>query len=159
MAKQFTLMDYYKGRNVTYAKSLTIELVANAQRTVECLNKLFIILQNCGIATANYSINSGWRPKPINDKTPGADPNSPHVTCEAVDVSDPNGVLKKWIATNYKLVKECGFIATESPGSTPTWLHLQIRPPLSWQQGKAIWLCTDLGWKNNFTKKVLVKLV
>lgn len=61
---------------------------------------------------------------------------SKHLTGQAADVSDPNGALKKWIMDNMSLMEQIGFWF-EDFNSTPTWIHMQIVPPLS---GKRIFL-------------------
>lgn len=148
MAKIFTLADYYRGRDVLYSKELTPALKSNANYIVARTNELMIFMEEDGIDTSDININSGWRPKAINSTTPGADPNSPHTDCTGVDLSDVEKVLKKWVQDNPNKVKEAGFVATEEFSLSPTWLHLQTRPPLAWQQGKFIWMCSDNEWFN-----------
>ena len=146
------------GRDVTHAKELTQDIRANAENTVECTNKLFKLMEADGVDTSRAKCNSGWRPKAINNATPGSDPNSPHVTAEAIDLSDADGRLKKWVGKNPGKVKEAGFIATEEFKYTGTWLHLQTRPPLSWQKGAIIWLANEDNWQNNLSDKTLTVL-
>jgi hypothetical protein len=148
MLKVFTLANYYKGRDILYPKELTQKLKDNATYTVACTNRLMVFMEADEIDTSQIDNNSGWRPKSINTATPGADPNSPHVTCEGIDLSDKNNIVKKWIQDNPDKVKEAGFVATEDFSLTSTWCHLQTRPPLSFQKGKFIWMCDADNWFN-----------
>lgn len=149
---RITIHDYYMGRDVLYSKELTASIKANAEETVKSTNMLLGFMEEDGVDTSDAKVNSGWRPKTVNDKTPGADPNSPHVDATGIDLGDAKCKYKKWVSANPDKVIKAGFVATEEYKYTATWLHLQRRPPLSWQKGKVIWLAVENGWKNNFTK-------
>lgn len=69
-------------------------------------------------------VNSGYRPAAYNKSIGGA-PNSAHITCQAVDLRDVDGEIKKF-CTEERL-KECG-LWMEHPSATPTWCHVQVRP-------------------------------
>lgn len=56
--------------------------------------------------------------------------SSKHFFCQAVDIFDPKGELKKWILSNIKKVEEIGFWM-EDFSSTKTWVHVQSIPPKS----------------------------
>lgn len=66
--------------------------------------------------------NGGFRPKdcPVGAK------NSAHKQGRAVDVYDPDGKLDELI--DDKLLEQYG-LYREAPVATPTWVHLQDRPP------------------------------
>ncbi len=146
------------GRDILYPKDLTATIKANAAITVEATNKLLKLMEDDGVDTSGTKCNSGWRPKAINSKTPGSDPNSPHVTAEAIDLSDVNGKIKQWVGKNPSKVKQAGFVATEDFKITSTWCHLQTRGVLTGQMGKAIWLASSDNWKNNYSKSIVTVL-
>lgn len=143
-----TLTDYYMGRDATHGAELTPALRRNAERTVAAANAL---LDRFG---EDRRVNSGWRPKAINAATKGADPESPHVTCEGIDIEDHDGALKEWCLSHPADVIACGFVAIETPKITPTWCHLQIRPSLPWQKGRNILLAAE-DWRNKSGEEML----
>lgn len=73
-------------------------------------------------AAFSPSISSGYRPGHYN-KT--YSPNSAHVTCEAVDIYDPNGKLKAFCT---KEILEKYDLWMEHPDYCKTWAHLSTRP-------------------------------
>lgn len=75
-------------------------------------------------------VSSGYRPFAINSKVPGAAHNSAHMTCEAVDFSDPHGDLDAWCMRHLKDLETWGLFL-EHPDATPTWCHVQTRKPHS----------------------------
>ena len=118
------LADYYMGRDRLYRAELTPELRANARETVSRVNRL---LGRAGIAAA---VSSGWRPAAVNATVPGAAPGSKHISCLAVDLEDPQGMLDAWCMANLGVLEELG-LWLEHPDATPGWCHLQTRPPRS----------------------------
>lgn len=74
------------------------------------------------------TVSSGYRPGHYNSDAGGAK-GSCHKTCEAVDFKDPDGAIKKFAQANIKVLEQFG-LYMESPRSTPTWCHLQIRPTM-----------------------------
>ena len=121
-----TLESYWKGRDKEYADELTPEIMANADRMVELANELLVRAGRSDI----HSVNSGWRPKSVNDVTANAASSSRHLTAEAVDLPDPDRTLAEWVVDNLDILREIG-LWTEDPRWTPTWVHLQIVPPKS----------------------------
>ena len=146
-----TLQEFYMGRDKTYPKELTPILITNAIKTVACTNSLLTYMEADGVDISKRKVNSGWRPKSVNTATPGADPNSCHITCEAIDLGDINNKFKLWVRNNAAKVKSVGFFATEDFSLTKTWLHLQTRDILSWQKGRAILVVKDNLWVNRAT--------
>ncbi len=55
---------------------------------------------------------------------------SRHLSGEAVDFSDPNGLLQNWILANEELVKTFG-LYFEDFAYTKTWVHAQSIQPKS----------------------------
>lgn len=111
--------EILKGRDVEYP--LTPELESNLVKLLEALNKLRALWKKPMVVT------SGYRPGHYN-KSAGGAKNSAHLTCEAADISDLGGELKKFCTP--EILKKCG-LYMEDPGSTPSWAHLQIRPTRS----------------------------
>lgn len=102
---------------------LTEEMKKNTQKLLSAVNKLLSFYGK------KVSISSGYRPASINSSVGGAQ-GSAHQTCEAVDIADPKSEFAKWCMANQDKIKECG-LYLEDPRWTPTWVHLQIRPPKS----------------------------
>jgi hypothetical protein len=125
-----SLDDYYMGRDKTYADELTEKLRENAQETVRRVN---LLLDRFG---SERNVRSGWRPAEINANTPRAAKNSLHMTCEACDIDDSYGSLAKWCLNNLPVLEVIG-LWMESPDATPTWVHVQTKPPKS---GKRVFL-------------------
>lgn len=105
------------GRDTEYP--LTPDLESNLSKLLASLNQFRDIY---GIPMV---VSSGYRPGRFNQAAGGAR-NSAHLTCEACDFHDPDGFLKKYILNNVTLLEQCG-LYMESPASTPTWCHLQVR--------------------------------
>lgn len=118
------LSDYFMGRDSAYADELTPELRSNAMTTVGRANSILVAFG------ADRRVTSGWRPAAVNAGTPGAAMNSKHMTCQAIDLSDPDGDLDEWCMAHPEVLEDIGFWQ-EHPASTKGWCHLQIIPPKS----------------------------
>lgn len=125
MTAVLTLADYFMGRDATHAEELTAELLTNARAVVDRANGL---LKLAGIAQG--IVNSGWRPHSINTTTTNASPRSRHLTCQAVDLRDADGVLDAWCMSNLQALEGLG-LWLEHPEATPGWCHVQTVPPRS----------------------------
>jgi hypothetical protein len=127
-----TLQDYYQGRDIKFATSLTPAIESNAFRTVQIANALLAVFGQ------NRHCNSGWRPPAVNATTPGASTTSLHMTGEAIDLEDKNGELDDWLMSP---AGESALVSLglwhEHPSSTKGaagdegWSHVQTRPPRS----------------------------
>jgi uncharacterized protein YcbK (DUF882 family) len=53
-----------------------------------------------------------------------------HIFGKAVDISDPNRELQKWVSANVPLLESAGLYC-ESFVFTKTWIHFQINAPAS----------------------------
>lgn len=102
---------------------LTKELEANLARLWTAVN---IVRTVWGHPMA---VSSGYRPLAVNTRTPGAAKRSAHLTCQAVDIWDPEHRLARFLQANQDLLVRAG-LWMEDPSATPTWCHLQIRPIL-----------------------------
>ena len=120
-----TAEQFWKGRDVEYAKELTPQIKANAEETIGRVNELLALAGRSDDAVA-----SGWRPAAVNDHTANAASHSKHLTGEAVDVADPDRTLATWIADNLEALEQCKLWA-EDFRWTPHWVHLQIVAPKS----------------------------
>ncbi len=79
-------------------------------------------------------LSSGYRPKEVNDNTPGASPDSWHIDCAAADIEDPDGQLCAWVHEEQDLVAHFGLWMEKThreDGSRRNWVHFQIYPPAS----------------------------
>jgi uncharacterized protein YcbK (DUF882 family) len=70
-----------------------------------------------------------YKQKGITDKSK-IPMKSKHLFCQAVDILDADGRLKKWIKENIELMEEIG-LWFEDFDATPNWVHFQILPPAS----------------------------
>lgn len=124
-----TIEQYFMGRDKLYPEELTDNLKSNAEVTVNKTNQLMTIYCQ---ETGNQcpGVRSGWRPKEINAKTPGASKSSHHMTCEAIDLGDSTNALKDWCLTNLIALEQIG-LWMEDPECCPSWCHLQTVSPKS----------------------------
>jgi hypothetical protein len=123
-----TLQDYLMGRDKIEQPSEV--LLRNAEETIYRANLLLSRYYQANPDAERVKVTSGYRPAVVNAKTLGAAPRSKHLTCEAVDLSDPEGELDEWCEANIKVLQDIG-LWMESPGATKGWTHLQIIGPKS----------------------------
>ena len=122
--------ELLKGRDKQYVSDYTQEISNN-------LDKLLVPLNQIRTAYGKpMTVTSGWRPPAINSSTPGAAAKSKHMIGLACDISDPDGVLMKWVLQNLPLMKSLG-IYMEDFRWTPNWVHFQLGVPGS---GKRIFV-------------------
>lgn len=100
---------------------LTNELKANA---IKLLDKVNAFLTELGIASV--TVSSGFRPSAVNASTPGSAKVSLHMSCRAIDISDPDGKLDALIESRDDLKKKYG-LWQEDKASTKGWAHLDDR--------------------------------
>ena len=125
-----TLEAYWMGRDTKYRRDLTDEIIQNAQITVERVNEVLLAFHD-DMGIALETVASGWRPAVVNEATSNAAKSSTHLTAEAVDLRDtPDRDLARWCLRNLKRLDDAGLWMVD-PQWTPTWVHLQIRPPKS----------------------------
>ena len=74
----------------------------------------------------DFKLSSGYRPGSFN-KAAGGSSRSGHLTCEAIDIADPDGKIGLLIMYNLDLLKECE-LYLEDLSYTEKWTHLQTRP-------------------------------
>lgn len=125
------LSHYWMGRDKTYAHILGSDLRANASRTVEAANKLLTLAKGAGVQLKPGQwgmVRSGWRPPAINAATANASKTSLHMQCLAVDLEDVDRSLARWCFANQNVLKDLA-LWLEHPDATPTWAHVQLKPP------------------------------
>lgn len=138
-----TVEQYWMGRDFAYGNELTDEKRANAAKLIDLVNRLIPEIQVAGILLQNHPVNkspisSGWRPAKINQNLANAAVKSKHMTCQAIDLYDPDGDLGEWAMDNQAVLEKVG-LWFESPGSCKGWLHLQSVPFGSYKAGGKRW--------------------
>jgi hypothetical protein len=116
--------DYLMGRDKKYP--ISQEQKNNMMMLLAAVNGL---LGLCPLQM-KFEVSSGYRPEEINSKVVGASKTSAHISCQAIDIKDPDQQLAKWIKGKPELLIALG-LYLEHPDSTPTWVHFQIRAPAS----------------------------
>jgi hypothetical protein len=74
------------------------------------------------------AVTSGYRRPEDNARVAVPKMRSAHLTCEAVDLEDKDGRLKAFVTP--ELLTELD-LYMEDGAYTPSWLHVQTRPPKS----------------------------
>lgn len=128
-------VDAYLGQHSQgHEEELSALVRDNAAVTVAKANEL------CACAGIEPVLRSGWRPAGYNATVVGAAAKSTHITGEAVDLADTDGSLRDWCAQNLAELARIG-LWMEDARTTPTWLHIQTRPPAS---GKRVYIPSAL---------------
>jgi hypothetical protein len=129
-----SLEQYWMGRDVAYPLAMTPQIEANAMRTLGVVNALIERARAAGVPfvlnAAGSLVRSGWRPPAVNAATANASKTSMHMTGEAIDLEDTRGKIDAWMLANPGVLRELG-LWQEHPDATPTWAHVQLRPPKS----------------------------
>lgn len=131
-----TLAEYWMGRDRTHGLQLSTVIRGHALRTVELANELLARAGKEGVQLDAHPktgslVSSGWRPAVINEHTPGAAPNSKHLTAQAVDIYDPDGDLDEWCLVSADSHLAVIGLWLEHPSATKGWCHVQTVPPRS----------------------------
>jgi hypothetical protein len=116
------LEQYLMGRDKIYP--INDKQRANAIDLLVRVHYLFGLLR-----IKDFKLTSGYRPGSFN-KVAGGAARSGHISCEAIDIADPDGSIDLLIMNNLNVLEECG-LYLEHPDATPGWSHLQTRQPLS----------------------------
>lgn len=130
-----TVADYLMGRETIYPMEFTIGIKANAELTVDAVNGLLARLEKAGIPLevnpqTKTIVSSGWRPPQINNQVKNAAVKSKHMTAQACDLYDPEGLIDDWLMDNLPADSTLGLFM-EHPSATKGWSHVQIIPPKS----------------------------
>lgn len=131
------LPQYLMGRDALYPQELTDTIRICAEKTVEKVNSLLAVLETEGVKLeANPQtgsiVSSGWRPPQINGQVKGAAVRSKHMTGQACDLFDPDGLIDDWLMTEagQRALASIG-LWMENPAATKNWSHVQTIPPAS----------------------------
>jgi hypothetical protein len=116
-----SLEEFLMGREGEYP--LTLELALNAASLLAAVNYIR------GVYGKPMKVSSGYRPGHFNTSAKGAK-KSPHLTCEAIDLLDPDQSISKWCLTHLSELEKAG-LYLEEPAHTKGWAHLQTRSPAS----------------------------
>jgi hypothetical protein len=132
---RITLEHYLMGRDSVYFHDFTPEIKTNAEKTVSLTNALLAVLQTEGIPLEAHPntlsiVASGWRPPQINSQVKGAAVRSKHMTGEAIDLYDPDGLIDEYLLAHQEPLVALG-LYLENPACTKGWAHCQIVPPKS----------------------------
>jgi len=132
---RITLENYLAGRDSVYFHDFTPEIKANAEKTVLLTNALLAVLETEKIPLEAHPntlsiVSSGWRPPQINSQVKGAAVRSKHMTGEAIDLYDPDGLIDEYLLTHPEPMIALG-LYLEHPSATKGWAHVQIIPPKS----------------------------
>lgn len=134
---RITLADYWMGRDTIYPEDCTMEVKANAEKTVKLVNSLLAVMEAEGMKLEAHPVSqslvsSGWRPPMINRQVKGAAPKSKHMTGEAVDLYDPEGDIDNFLISGQgqRVLASLG-LYIENPACTKSWSHVQTVPPRS----------------------------
>lgn len=123
---KFTVVELLNAGSHKWTESeVDIVTLRNLKDLCNKLNKLGFVPPR--IATS--CLRSIADQKRINPKAMG----SSHLYGAAVDIGDADGKLKTWLKANPNKLVECGLWA-EDYDSTPTWIHLQIYAPASFNR-------------------------
>ena len=123
---KFTIAELLNAGTHKWKESeVDIVTMRNLKDLVGKLNKLGFV-PPCNATSCLRSIKDQQR---INPKAMG----SSHLYGAAVDIGDADNKLKTWLKANPQKLVECGLWA-EDYASTPTWVHLQIYAPTSFNR-------------------------
>ena len=117
-------VDEYIGQHIAgHEEELTDEIRANAEILCGRANQLIAAFGE------DRGLRSGWRPAAIN-KSAGGATRSRHMTGQAIDVEDDDGLLDAFCRQNIILLEQLE-LWLEDGAATPTWCHVQCVPPRS----------------------------
>lgn len=132
-----TLAHYFRDFERTHGLRLGTDLRAKAARTIDLADRLLVLAKSAGVTLEQVPgtdsiVISGWRPADYNATVPNAKPRSLHITCEAIDLYDPDGDLDEWLITpaGQRVLTDL-VLWHEHPAATKCWAHLQTKPPRS----------------------------
>jgi hypothetical protein len=137
-----SLEQYWMGRELLHAAELTPPVRKNAVALLFAVNELLRRAALEGVEpgidehTGN-EVASGWRPLGVNARTSNAAGKSSHIVGLGVDLQDhADRRLARWCLRNLDVLEELG-LYMEDPRWSPSWVHLQLRPPGS---GKRVYV-------------------
>lgn len=123
-----SVVEFLMGRDKDFPP--TPEMVTNYGELIPKVNQILELFFIDNPDAPRRNVNSGYRTPQTNANTPGAAKKSNHLICAAIDLSDSDGLLDNWCLKNIDKLNELG-LYLEDPSRTPTWTHLQCKPPRS----------------------------
>lgn len=125
--------DYLMGRQKLY--DCHEDIRENAAETVAKVNSLLAVLEAEKVPLEAHPktltiITSGWRPPQINRQIKGAAPKSKHMTGQACDLYDPEGLIDEYLLEHPAALLSLG-LYMEHPSATKSWCHVQTVGPKS----------------------------
>lgn len=128
MDRVLTKDEYFGDFKETYGFDFNDMIADNASVLIFRVNS---ILADPALARFSYhGITSGWRPRGYNALVKGAAVKSKHITAQAVDIRDDDGMLDEILLANPMLLEKYD-LAMEHPSATKGWCHLQSVLPAS----------------------------
>ena len=131
-------MNRIKPSEFTKGRPTTPEIDANIANTI---SRVDAFLMYCPLPII---VSSGLR-DPQANRVAGGAPSSLHLTGQAVDLVDKDGMIWKFVLDNMELAQHIG-LWFEDKRWTPTWVHMQTLPPKS---GKRIYIPNTNPPQNN----------
>ena len=134
MLQVVTIDAYWMGRNKQFAPEWTEDIQKNALETVRRVNALLGRLEADRVFLELHlngtMVSSGWRPPSYNRTVRGAAAKSKHMTGEACDLYDPDGLIDDWCWEHQNALALID-LYMEHPLATKGWCHVQTCPPAS----------------------------
>ena len=121
-----TLKEYLNKHEVAFEEGTYKDRRQLTHNVTKLLSKVNVIRY---VWNKPMIVSSGYRPASYN-KTIGGSPNSAHITCEAIDIFDPNRNLQEFLTVNQELLEELDLYC-EDFKYTKNWVHLTTRKPKS----------------------------
>jgi len=121
-------VQFWMGRDVQWPP--TDQFRRNARDLLQRVNWLLAMYRAERPQAPALRVSSGYRPAAINERTFGAAARSHHMTCNAVDLADPDDQFDAWCLASQHLLASYE-LWLEHPDFTPRWCHLQRVPPRS----------------------------
>lgn len=110
--------QYLMGRDVKWP--LTVEQEMEVTKLLAAVQGLFA---DCPVP---LSVSSGYRPAAVNAQVPNSAKRSAHMSCQAVDLADPDRKLAHYLLDNVSLLEQWDMYL-EDPAYTAGWVHVQTR--------------------------------
>lgn len=125
------MRDYFGGLDDSHPLEMSPRIEHNAGILLDVVNRTLVIAAlNGARATVNPGtgtvVRVGWRPPSINREL-GGSPYSLHMTAQAIDVHDTDGLLGQWAMFHVEPLTMIG-VWCRAPSETPGWLHMQSIP-------------------------------
>ncbi|MBK8916385.1 MAG: hypothetical protein IPM64_17610 [Phycisphaerales bacterium] len=131
LEQEFVAMEDYIGR-MSQIEQPSQEVLQNAEILLQRVNELLhlVVAMEPHLESAKHpAVNSGWRPAAYNAGVPGAAVRSRHITGQAIDLADRDG-LDDFLFDHPNLLETCE-LWCEHPAATKGWVHFQSVPPRS----------------------------